>query len=155
MCFHFIGTHTHTHTQRMNTHFNQHTYTYITQREISVRASLMTPVKPMLAEACKSVEMAFKRCPDGMFAEIKYDGERVQIHKNGSDYQFFSRSLKHVTDHKVSFLSFLRFLFFLFFLFFFFVQEKIKQLLSNEQLFYCRSPSSRTLCTRPVLTARA
>jgi DNA ligase-3 len=39
----------------------------------------MTPVKPMLAEACKSVGMAMKKCPDGMYAEIKYDGERVQV----------------------------------------------------------------------------
>lgn len=39
----------------------------------------MTPVKPMLAEACKSVEHAFKKCPNGMFSEIKYDGERVQV----------------------------------------------------------------------------
>ena len=39
----------------------------------------MTPVKPMLAEACKSFASAIKKCPKGMFAEIKYDGERVQV----------------------------------------------------------------------------
>ena len=54
------------------------------------------------AEACKSVAMAMKKCPNGMFAEIKYDGERVQIHKQGSAFQFFSRSLKAVTPHKAS-----------------------------------------------------
>ena len=46
---------------------------------LSIRATLMTPVKPMLAEACKSIEQAFKKCPNGMFSEIKYDGERVQV----------------------------------------------------------------------------
>lgn len=30
-------------------------------RELSVRASLMTPVKPMLAEACKSYEKAVQK----------------------------------------------------------------------------------------------
>lgn len=32
------------------------------------------------AEPCKSVEQAMKRCVNGMFAEIKYDGERVQVY---------------------------------------------------------------------------
>ena len=35
----------------------------------------------MLAEACKTVEKAIAKCPDGMLSEIKYDGERIQIHK--------------------------------------------------------------------------
>jgi DNA ligase-3 len=70
-------------------------------RTLSVKVSLMTPVKPMLAEACKSVGMAMKKCPDGMYAEIKYDGERVQIHKKGNQYSFFSRTLKPVLKHKV------------------------------------------------------
>ncbi|KAG7169997.1 DNA ligase 3-like [Homarus americanus] len=55
------------------------------------------------AEACKSVDYAFKKCPSGaMFAEIKYDGERVQVHKKGNKFMYFSRSLKPVMPHKVS-----------------------------------------------------
>ncbi|KAK3880469.1 hypothetical protein Pcinc_015071 [Petrolisthes cinctipes] len=70
---------------------------------LKLTAVVMTPVLPMLAEACKSVDYAFKKCPSGaMFAEIKYDGERVQVHKNGSDFKYFSRSLKPVLPHKVS-----------------------------------------------------
>merc|ERR1712150_119399 len=38
-------------------------------KKLSVRANIMTPVQPMLAEACKSVEFAFKRCPNGMYSE--------------------------------------------------------------------------------------
>ncbi|KAF2974039.1 hypothetical protein EK904_013802 [Melospiza melodia maxima] len=49
------------------------------KKTLSVQASLMTPVQPMLAEACKSIEYAMKKCPNGMYAEIKYDGERVQV----------------------------------------------------------------------------
>ena len=41
----------------------------------------------------------------GMYSEIKYDGERVQLHKQGSQYHFFSRSLKPVMPHKVADLT--------------------------------------------------
>ncbi|XP_061596279.1 DNA ligase 3 isoform X2 [Cololabis saira] len=68
---------------------------------LTVEASLMTPVQPMLAEACKSIEYAMKKCPNGMYSEIKYDGERVQVHKNGDTFSYFSRSLKPVLPHKV------------------------------------------------------
>ncbi|KAM6911129.1 DNA ligase 3 isoform 1-T2 [Lycodopsis pacificus] len=69
---------------------------------LTVEASLMTPVQPMLAEACKSIEYAMKKCPNGMYSEIKYDGERVQVHKNGDIFSYFSRSLKPVLPHKVA-----------------------------------------------------
>lgn len=62
---------------------------------------VMTPISPMLASACKSVEEAFKKSPAGLYSEIKYDGERVQIHKQGKDFKFFSRNLKPVMDHKI------------------------------------------------------
>jgi hypothetical protein len=65
----------------------------------------MTPVKPMLAEACKSIKAAIQKSPFGLYAEIKYDGERVQVHKNGNEFHFFSRNLKPVARHKVG-LSF-------------------------------------------------
>ena len=37
-----------------------------------------------------------------MYSEIKYDGERVQLHKSGDEFQYYSRSLKPVLPHKVS-----------------------------------------------------
>ncbi|KAL6424114.1 hypothetical protein ACFW04_009769 [Cataglyphis niger] len=67
-----------------------------------VAISLMTPVLPMLAEACTSVAMAMRKCPNGMLSEVKYDGERVQVHKSGNDFRYFSRSLKPVLPHKVN-----------------------------------------------------
>ena len=36
-----------------------------------------------------------------MFCDIKYDGERVQVHKQGKEFRYFSRSLKAVVPHKV------------------------------------------------------
>ncbi|KAJ6638894.1 DNA ligase 3 [Pseudolycoriella hygida] len=80
---------------------------------------LMCPISPMLAEACKSVEKAIEKCPAGIYSEIKYDGERVQLHKKGNEFKgcvneivkhnhiiyiiphrFFSRNLKPVLEHK-------------------------------------------------------
>ncbi|XP_071109964.1 DNA ligase 3-like [Haliotis cracherodii] len=72
------------------------------KKKLSIRASLMTPVLPMLAEACRSVEQAMKKCPNGFYAEIKYDGERVQVHKKSDEFRYFSRSLKPVLPHKVA-----------------------------------------------------
>ncbi|KAL9899297.1 DNA ligase 3 isoform 2-T3 [Glossina fuscipes fuscipes] len=66
------------------------------------KVKIMVPISPMLANACNSVEDAFKKCPNGLFSEIKYDGERVQIHRQGNDeFRFFSRNLKPVMEHKV------------------------------------------------------
>ncbi|XP_042897129.1 DNA ligase 3 [Parasteatoda tepidariorum] len=70
------------------------------QKDLVIQSSLMTPVLPMLAMACKSYEDVFKRCPNGFFVEIKYDGERVQLHKKGNEFSYFSRSLKPVMAHK-------------------------------------------------------
>jgi len=66
------------------------------------KITLMSPFKPMLADACKSYAAASKKCASGIiFADIKYDGERIQVHKNGKTFAFFSRSLKTAAPHKV------------------------------------------------------
>ncbi|CAB0018016.1 unnamed protein product [Nesidiocoris tenuis] len=52
------------------------------------------------AQPCKSSMEALKKCPNGMYSEIKYDGERVQLHKQGNTFKYFSRSLKPVLPHK-------------------------------------------------------
>ncbi|KAL1509486.1 hypothetical protein ABEB36_004211 [Hypothenemus hampei] len=72
------------------------------RKDQTAEIKLLTPVFPMLAEACKSIEQAMKKCPNGMYSEIKYDGERVQVHKHGKEFKYFSRSLKPVLPHKVA-----------------------------------------------------
>lgn len=62
---------------------------------------LMTAISPMLAEPCKDFDKAMKKCPDGYYSEVKYDGERVQIHKKGDEFNFFARSLKASDERKV------------------------------------------------------
>lgn len=63
---------------------------------------VMTPISPMLAEACKDFDRALSKCREGFYSEVKYDGERVQIHKKGDDFKFFSRNLKPVMEHKIT-----------------------------------------------------
>lgn len=68
--------------------------------------------------ACGSVAKAFEKFPNGFFVEIKYDGERVQLHKKGMEFSYFSRSLKPVMPHKVSIHSNLMVFYLFSFLFF-------------------------------------
>ncbi|CAF4664120.1 unnamed protein product, partial [Didymodactylos carnosus] len=41
------------------------------------------------------------KCKNTILAEIKYDGERLQLHKNKNKFEFFSRNLKPIQQHKV------------------------------------------------------
>lgn len=55
------------------------------------------------ATPCKSLDETLKKFEHGLYAEIKYDGERVQLHKQGFDFKYLSRNLKPVQPHKVCF----------------------------------------------------
>jgi DNA ligase 1 len=55
-----------------------------------------TPIKPMLAQISPSIKDAIKDCGTAAF-EIKYDGARIQIHKNDG-VKIFSRRLEDVTS---------------------------------------------------------
>ncbi|XP_014242253.1 DNA ligase 3 isoform X3 [Cimex lectularius] len=70
-------------------------------QSMNVDINILTPVLPMLAQACKSAEEALKKCSNGIFSEIKYDGERVQVHKKGNIFKYYSRSLKPILRHKI------------------------------------------------------
>ena len=69
--------------------------------KFNTNVSIMTPIKPMLAKKVSNLTECFKKSPKGLFAEIKYDGERIQIHKDGKDFKCFSRNLKPVQEWKV------------------------------------------------------
>ncbi|AFB76951.1 DNA ligase [Cotia virus SPAn232] len=58
------------------------------------------PIIPMLANVCKSLDK-IKNIDNGIFLELKYDGERVQIHKQNKKYKYFTRNSKDVTQHKI------------------------------------------------------
>ncbi len=56
------------------------------------------PVKMMLAQRVKTISEMLERFKGEKYAaEEKYDGERVQVHKNGDDVRLFSRRLENIT----------------------------------------------------------
>lgn len=59
----------------------------------------LKPIRPMLAERVIDPREALKRSNDMIALEYKLDGERVQIHKDRSEVQLFSRSLEKITSH--------------------------------------------------------
>ncbi|HNZ60969.1 MAG TPA: ATP-dependent DNA ligase [Methanofastidiosum sp.] len=55
------------------------------------------PLKPMLAQIAGSIDLALKDI-DEPEMEVKYDGARIQVHKNGNTIKLFSRRLENITQ---------------------------------------------------------
>lgn len=62
----------------------------------AVQLRLFQPVQPMLAEPAASVDDALAQLVEPAF-ELKMDGARVQVHKQGDEVRVFSRALNEVT----------------------------------------------------------
>jgi len=62
------------------------------------RVSLGEPIRPMMAERLSSPEEILEKLGGKCIAEYKYDGERIQVHKNGGQVILFSRRLENITD---------------------------------------------------------
>ncbi len=63
----------------------------------TIQLQVGVPVRMMLAQRLSTIEEIFEkigRCA----VEYKYDGERFQIHKKGSEIKIFSRRLEVITD---------------------------------------------------------
>ncbi len=73
---------------------------FVNTLTIQLDQTTSTVISPMLAEAIKNFEKIYNK-NKSLNVEIKYDGERVQIHKVNGKYSFYSRTLKPVSDHKV------------------------------------------------------
>jgi len=56
-----------------------------------------TPLKVMLALKVEDIDEGFKRCGKPAEFEFKYDGMRMQIHKNNDEIKIFTRRLENVT----------------------------------------------------------
>ncbi|MDW8041630.1 MAG: ATP-dependent DNA ligase [Nitrososphaerota archaeon] len=63
----------------------------------SVRLQVGIPVRPMLAERLTSASEILEKLGGRGLAEYKYDGERLQIHKDGSRVMIFSRRQENIT----------------------------------------------------------
>ncbi len=60
--------------------------------------SVFRPVKLMLAQTAQTVAEALTEHGGKTALEYKYDGARVQIHKQNGEVQVFSRRLSNVTE---------------------------------------------------------
>ena len=63
-----------------------------------VSVQLMRPVKPMLATPADDVQILMKELNEQVALELKFDGARVQIHKDGDNVRIYSRRLGEVTE---------------------------------------------------------
>jgi DNA ligase-1 len=64
-----------------------------------IRISLGRPIKPMLAQRVSKLSEIMEHIKsEEVAAEEKYDGERIQAHKNGNTVKLFSRRLTDVTN---------------------------------------------------------
>ncbi|MEM3726542.1 MAG: ATP-dependent DNA ligase [Candidatus Bathyarchaeia archaeon] len=60
--------------------------------------SVGEPIRPMLAERLSSPEEILEKLGGKCIAEYKYDGERIQAHKKGSEIVLFSRRLENISS---------------------------------------------------------
>ncbi len=60
--------------------------------------SIGEPIRPMLAERLGSPQEILDKLGGKCIAEYKYDGERVQAHKQDSSIMLFSRRLENITE---------------------------------------------------------
>jgi DNA ligase-1 len=63
----------------------------------TISLELGTPIRVMLAQREVSVEDGMERVGTPAALEYKYDGFRMQVHKNGDDITIFTRRLENVT----------------------------------------------------------
>lgn len=62
------------------------------------RVSIGKPIRSMLAERLSSPEEILEKLGGKCIAEYKYDGERIQAHKEGAKTMLFSRRLESISD---------------------------------------------------------
>ena len=60
--------------------------------------SIGEPIRPMLAERLGDPQEILAKLGGKCIAEYKYDGERVQAHKQDSDVTLYSRRLENITE---------------------------------------------------------
>ena len=61
--------------------------------------SVGKPIRAMMAERLSTPREILEKLGGKGAAEYKYDGERLQIHKNGQNVTLYSRRLENVTSH--------------------------------------------------------
>ena len=65
---------------------------------LKVQTHYFTPIKSMLGTRLKDFSQVEKEVKYPIFADFKYDGIRLQIHKYGNEIKLFSRNLEDLTS---------------------------------------------------------
>ncbi len=63
----------------------------------NIKMSPGKPIKVMLFQKAKDVESSFEKLGQELSAEYKYDGFRLQIHRNNDEIKLFTRNLEEVS----------------------------------------------------------
>jgi DNA ligase 1 len=77
--------------QQLLDDFEQNIFGYRIQEKSDVSV-IGVPLKPMVGRPAKSVEEVLTEMKPDLICEIKYDGERTQIHYNDGEINLFSRN---------------------------------------------------------------
>lgn len=62
-----------------------------TVRQHEIQVSLFSAVRPMLADRAEPRTVERRLNHEHFFSEIKFDGERLQVHKDGNEFRYFTR----------------------------------------------------------------
>ncbi len=73
-----------------------------------IKIKIFRPIKLMLAQRVKNVQESFSTVGKPAMFEYKYDGFRVQIHKNNDEIKLFTRKLEDVTKQFPDVLPYLK-----------------------------------------------
>ncbi|MDR2707691.1 MAG: ATP-dependent DNA ligase [Nitrososphaerota archaeon] len=63
-----------------------------------LQVGVFEPIRPMLAERLSSSEEILEKFGGKCLAEYKYDGERIQVHKQGDRVVLYSRRLENISS---------------------------------------------------------
>jgi len=72
------------------------------------QVSIGAPIRPMLAERLSSSDEILEKLGGRCIAEYKYDGERIQAHKDGDKVILFSRRIENITSQYPDVIELLR-----------------------------------------------
>ena len=64
----------------------------------NIKMSPGKPIKVMLFQKAKNIESSFEKLGKKISAEYKYDGFRLQIHRNNDEIKLFTRNLEEVSN---------------------------------------------------------
>ncbi len=73
-----------------------------------VKIQIGRPIRPMLAERMAIPSFILKKLGGKCGAEYKYDGERIQVHRDKDTFYLFSRRLENITQQFPDLIEFLK-----------------------------------------------